>query len=347
VLSGLAQLAADTGYAHMERDLSTWYFETSGFNHLVKSTDFESLLNTRELQKLKGRVLYVSPITLWELMLTSDDFGSDLLVFSAQNLFSEKLLATPTELIIRYIKNAYPENKVNYDIHTELEIGNVWSKMTKDNSIKFEYNKSQLKEKTSLIRKISKNLPTIIDGTIERNRDEFLFNISKVLSVYYECLRDDGFLSPTSKYDEEVLFKLVVLFAMLFFVLRMDFDSKVIVKFWTDKGVQGDDPTKILMYLFETYPELLKKGPLLEMAVMAYNQVKLGSANRGLLLDCYHMIYAPYVNWIVTGDMGFDNLKKLESHYSEKIVHVSEMNIRTSPYLIMNNSITKQSTRAK
>ena len=320
--------------------MTSWYFETSGFNHFLEALDFESFLNTRELQKLRGRKLYVSPITLWEIMLTSDDFNSDFLVFSAQNLFSEKLLATPTELIIRYLKNAYPENKVNYDIHTELDIGRTWSRMTTDNSVKFEYDKSKLKEKTSPIRRISKNLPSIINGSVNKD-NQFLFNISKVVGVYYECLRDDGFLPSSSKYNEEVLFKLVVLFAMLFLVLRLDIDSKLIEEFWKDEGVPIDEPTKMLMHLFETYPELLKKGPLLEMAVMAYNQVMLGNTNRGLLFDCYHMIYAPYVNWIVTGDMGFDNLKGLESHYSGKIVHVSEMNIRTSPYLVMNNSITK------
>jgi len=326
--------------------LTTWYFETSGFNHLLKSIDFGSFLNTRELQKFRGRQLRISPITLWEIMLTSDDFNSDFLMFSAQNLFSEKLLATPTELIIRYLMNAYPENKINYNIDTELEIGNIWSKMTSDNSVKFDYDKSQLKEKTSLIRKISKNLPSIISGTVNES-DFFLFNISKVVRVYYECLRDDGFLPSSSKFDEDVFFKLVILFAMLFFVLRMDFDSKVIERFWKSEGIAADDPTKILMYLFESYSELLKKGPLLEMAVMAYNQVMLGNTNRGLLLDCYHMIYAPYVNRIVTGDKGFDNLKKLEGQYSRKIIHVSEMNVRISPYIVINNGITKQSTWTK
>lgn len=319
---------------HKEVSLTSWYFETSGFNYFLESIDFESFLNTRELQKLRGRKLYVSPITLWEIMLTSDNLNSDFLVFSAQNLFSEKLLAAPTELIIRYLRNAYPENKVNYGIHTELDIGRIWSRMTTDNSVKFEYDKSKLKKKTSLIRKISNNLPSIIGGSVNKD-NQFLYNISKVISVYYECLRDDGFLSSSLKYNEEVLSKLVVLFALLFFVLRMDIDTNLIEEFWKDEEVPIDEPTKMLMHLFETYPELLKKGPLLEMAVMAYNQVMLGNTNRGLLLDCYHMIYAPYVNWIVTGDMGFDNLKKLESHYSGKIVHVSEMNIRTSPYLVM------------
>ena len=312
--------------------MSNWYFETSGFNYLVGSFEFKTFLNTRELQELRGRTLYVSPITLWEIMLTSDNLHSDFLLFSAQNLFSEKLLATPTELIIRYLKNAYPENKINYDIYTELNIGKIWSKMTKDNSVNFEYSKSKLIKKTELIRNISNNLPSIIKGTIEQNKDGNLYRISEVLTVYFECLRADGFLPNSTKYDEETLNKLVVLFAMLFFVLRLDLDSNVIVKFLGDEGVPIEDPTKILTYVFENYSELFKRGPLLEMAVMAYNQVKLGNTNRGLLLDCYHMIYAPYVDWIVTGDDGFNNLKSMESRYRKKIIHVSKLGIGESPY---------------
>ena len=43
-----------------------------------------------------------------------DNKKSDDLIFYAQNFFSEKLLATPTEIVIRYLTKAYPENKVNY-----------------------------------------------------------------------------------------------------------------------------------------------------------------------------------------------------------------------------------------
>jgi len=312
--------------------LSSWYFETSGFNYLLNSIDFGSFLNTRELQHLRGRQLYMSPITLWELMLTSDDVKSDFLVFSAQNLFSEKMLATPTELMTRYLRNSYPANKVGYDIYTDLEIGQIWSRMTTDNSARVQYNKLELKKKTSILRQISRNLSSIIFNNVNPKND-LLFSISKIVTVHYECLRADGFLPKSSKYDEAVFFKLVVLFAMLFFVLRIDFDSNVIVDFWNEEGVNPEDSTKILTHLFENYPEILKRGPLLEMAIMAYNQVKLCDTNRGLLLDSYHMVYAPYVDFIVTGDDGFSSLKNSECHYEKKILHVSELNFKDIIYL--------------
>lgn len=311
--------------------MSSWYFETSGFNYLLSSIDFGSFLNTRELQHLRGRQLYMSPITLWEVMLTSDDIKSDFLIFSAQNLFFKKMLATPTELMTRYLRHSYAANKIDYDIYTGLEIGKIWSMMTTDNSVRFQYSKSKLKEKASILRKVSRNLPSIIFNNVNP-KDDLLFSISKIVTVHYECLRADGFLPKSSKYDEAVFFKLVVLFAMLFFVLRIDFDSNVIVDFWNEQGVNPDDPTKILTHLFEKYPEILRRGPLLEMATMAYNQVMLGATNRGLLLDCYHMVYAPYVDYIVTGDNGFSSLKNAESHYDKKILHVSELNFKSMTY---------------
>ena len=109
--------------------------------------------------------------------------------------------------------------------------------MTKDNSVNFEYHKSKLIKKTDMIPNISNNLPSIIKGTIEQTKDGYLYNISEVLTVYFECLRTDGFLPNSTKYDEEMLNKLVVLFAILFFVLRLDLDSNVMVKFLVDEGV--------------------------------------------------------------------------------------------------------------
>ena len=304
-----------------------WYFETSGFNHLLNVIDFESFLNTRELQEIRNRKLLVSPITLWEIMLTSDDLNSDFLVFSAQNFFNKNLLATPTEIIIRYLNFAYPDNKVNYEIFTDLEIKNLWSKMTTDNSIKFVYDKEKLKKKTNLIRNISRNLPSILNNSDTLNDDAFLKSIAKVINVYYECLRDDEFLPVAADFDEYIFFKLVVTFVLILFILRLDVDSSVADSFWKETKINTADPTKMLMYFFEKYPLLFKRGPFLEMAVMAYNQVKLGKTNRGLVLDCYHMIYAPYVNWIVTGDEGFANLKQIENRYKSKITTCKRIKI--------------------
>lgn len=317
----------------MKHKTEKWYFETSGFNTLKSVFDFDIFLNTRDLNEKLGRELLVSPITLWEIMLTTDDFDSDFLVFCAQNVFHKDLLATPTELIIRFLNNAYPENKINYPIYTSLALGDLWSKMTNNNSINFAYNKAALKERTSLIRMISKHLSSILSDSDNLKSNEFLSSLAKVTNIHYECLRDDGFLPDITDFEEDILFKLVVIFVLVLFIFKLDFETKTIDEFWMKSGVDASNPTEMLIHFFEKYPLIFKRGPFLEMAVMAYNQVKLGKTNRGLILDCYHMIYAPYVDFIVTGDEGFANLKIIENRYQMKITNINELKFEMKPFI--------------
>jgi hypothetical protein len=205
--------------------------------------------------------------------------------------------------------------------------------MTKDNSIKFVYDKEKLKERTSLIRKISKNIIPILNDSDSLKDDEFLLGIAKITNVYYECLRDDGFLPEADGFEEDKLFKLVIVFVLLIFIFNLDIESSTVNSFWNNTNVDTSNPTAKLTFFFEKYPLIFKRGPLLEMAVMAYNQVMLGKTNRGLILDCYHMIYAPYVSWIVTGDEGFANLKQIENRYNNKLIHVKELNFGIAPYI--------------
>lgn len=310
-----------------------WYFETSGFNYFLKQIDYDAFLNSRELQELRQRKIMISPITLWEIMLTSDDFNSDFLVFSAQQFFTADLLATPSELVIRYLEKAYPENKVNYPIYTDLQIGEIWSRMATDTSIKFEYDKDNLKQKTDFIRTLSKQLPAILDDAHTRHDDALLQSVSRVLNVYYNCLNEDGFLPKNTQYDHKIIFKLVIVFVLLLMVFRQDFNSQATDEFWNKADIDTNNHTEMLIYFFEKYPLVFQRGPFLEMAVMAYNQVKLGKTNRGLILDCFHMVYAPYVDWIVTGDEGFEKLSNLESRYRQKLIHVKNLNIKIAPYI--------------
>jgi hypothetical protein len=314
------------------------YFETSAFNYLLKSIRFESFLNTRELQRRRGRQLFVSPVTLWEAMLTGKN--SDFLLFAAQNLFSEQMLAAPSEIIVRYLLNAYPENKVNYKIFTDLELGNIWGRMAHDNSVTFQYDKEKLREKTKFLRSISTNLSSIVKYPTITPSDPNLQGVANIVHTYYECLYDDGFLPKREgkRYDLEILYKLFILIVLVFFILNLDLDSGVIEDFWRNVGLAENDETKRVMYIFEKYPELLKRGPLLEITIMAYHQLQLGRKNRGLIMDSFHMVYAPYVDTIISADQDFSELRSQEKHYSRKLVHISEINLREAPFISRSSS---------
>jgi len=176
------------------------YFETSAFNYLLKSIRFESFLNTRELQRRRGRQLFVSPVTLWEAMLTGKD--PDFLLFAAQNLFSEQMLAAPSEIIVRYLLNAYPENKVNYKIFTDLELGNIWGRMAHDNSVTFEYDKEK---RSYMVPDISLSYGPETDNLLQMAREvlesgsEYGWSLAANIRSFYNAVKIDKELEKYKK----------------------------------------------------------------------------------------------------------------------------------------------------
>jgi len=310
------------------------YFETSAFNYFLNKLRWESFLGTRELQGNLGRKLYISPVTLWELMLTRQ-IDSDFMLYAAQNLFSSKMLATPGELVTRYIRNAYPRNEVNYSYITDQDIGRVWERMTRNNSVTMIYDQDELLEKTKILRTISSNLPAIVRYPDVRVRSDILQNIAHVVHTVYECLAQDGFLTrwENSDYDVRTLAKIYVIWIMGIFLLRFDLYNSPIESFWEEEALNTDDPVAKLMHVTETYQELLHVGPIIEMTMMSYHQLKLGRKNRGLLLDSMHCIYAPYVHTILTADEDFRQLATQEPRYGRKMKHVRDINLRDVPFL--------------
>lgn len=309
------------------------YFETSAFNYLLEKIPFESFLNTRELQRMRGRLLYVSPITLWEMMLTADN--PDFFIYSAQNLFSEQMLASPSEMIIRYLLNSYPANKVDYEIFSDLDMAEIWKRMAHDNSVTFNYDKNQLKQKTNLLWGISKNLGSIIRYPAVKPHDEFLQSIAIVVNTHFECLQRDDFLPniDSARYDHRILYKVFVLIVFMIFILRIDIDNSATDKFWNNIGLGNDEANEKLIHIFENYPELFKCGPILEISIMTYHQLQSGKVNRGTILDSLHMVYAPCVNTIISSDSNFVDLKLKEERYKHKLKHVSELNFRETPFI--------------
>jgi hypothetical protein len=145
-----------------------FYLETSAFNFLVDNLELADIELTRAYQRRKGVIFATSPMLLWEIMLTSDLERADMMLLAAQALFDPILLGTPTELAVRYLRFAYPDNVVNYDIRSNLGWAGLWPNMTRDFQHTFVYDFVDLIEKTKPIRAISKSLTSIIEGLPDR-----------------------------------------------------------------------------------------------------------------------------------------------------------------------------------
>lgn len=304
----------------------TAYFETSALNYVLGNIPQEQILNTRAYLKSVNKNWLTSPVAIWEILLTSDDLETEKLIFTAQNLFYPTLLASPSELVVRYLKYAYPENKINYPVFSNSSLNDIWKNMAKDTRITFVYDKDALKQKTSLLRKFSKNLPSIIDG--KATSDNLVDGFGTVIQAFYDLLISNGIKLPADK----IVCKFVMLYSILLLVVLADFEKDEINEFWAGRGLKDGSTYDWLKHILESYPDLFWRGPVLEMANMACYQYKKNRRDRGILLDGMHMVYAPYCDVIFTNDDVFASYKNENPFYKNQIFHMSETKALTVPY---------------
>jgi len=142
------------------------YFETSAVNYLSKQLTLDDAPSTKAYQRVRGNRWYLSSVTVWEILVTSDEKRKEDILSLSQQLFYEKLLYSPSELIIKYILKGCPlyENKV--DIHSKSRLQHVWDDLCRDKNKTFIYDKKQLQTKTKHIQIISRQLFKIINRIV-------------------------------------------------------------------------------------------------------------------------------------------------------------------------------------
>lgn len=297
------------------------YVETSAFNFLVENVGLSNLELTRAYQRRKGVIFVTSPTMLWEIMLNSDRQRADMLLMAAQALFDPVLLGTPTELAIRYLRSAYPNNVVNYDVTSDLSMSGLWSRMTRDFGCTMNYDFDQLVRQSAPIRAISRNLRSVLE---DAPHDTEIVDLARVFVVtVFDAAREDieGFgLDATTA-------KLVILYTFLFLLAHADLDGSAARKFWLEKGYVGPLERAEVTKVFLDYPEIFVRGPILEMAVMAAHQYRTGKTNRGAIHDGMHMVYAPYVSAILSNDRAFLTHAAEHQRYHTRLLHMSQVQI--------------------
>lgn len=296
------------------------YLETSAFNYFFENIAIPELELTRAYHKRKGVMFITSPVLLWEIMLNSNRQKADEMLLAAQTLFDPLLLATPTELAVRYLKHAYPNNTVNYSCFSDVSWAKLWRPMTEDFRRTLNYDYDDLLKKTKPFRDISKNLEHVIAGRV--HGDDVIDTTMQYVCTVYLAIRSD---LEVWKVDE-ITAKFVILYVFLFLVVFADLDGEEVRKFWADKDFHS---LEWVMEVFTDYPEIFLRGPILEMATMSSLQYRSKNTNRGVLHDGMHMVYAPYVNAILSNDGAFLDLSKKHNFYSGRVVHLSDLEFFT------------------
>lgn len=303
------------------------YFETSAVNYLVNRFKWYDAAVTKAFQSVRGNRWYLSPVTIWEVLLTSDEVIKEKIIHYSQNLFYKRLLNSPSELIIHFIASGCPREEKRYDFHSKSNIQSVWEDLCLDKKKTFIYDKDELKKRTIYIQDISKQLNEIINkNTFYLNLYDYGSGLQHLLNVCIKKFKKKNIIKEAKM---ERVFKLSMFFMLYIMCLEIDLDATPIRNFWKHVGIS--DTFERLQYLNKKYEVLIYRGPFLEMALMAYNQIKdIKTSTRSVFFDCLHSLYLPYIDYFITNDNHFRELKNNVEHFNyKKIFHLKELKLRT------------------
>jgi hypothetical protein len=295
---------------------SIFYLDTSGLNFFADHVkDFEDFENFSLYKKHLGFELYLSPITLWEILLNSNENRRDYLVYWGQFNCAPRLLKSPSEIIIQYILANCPstDRKVFFnDPYTKNEMGETWTNIHKKIERNIPIDLDELKERTKPMRDLSKKLKSIVSNMCNEGSENYHNDPFHI--AMHQTLENLNIKKTPSKENERI-YKVSLIFLYFTVCIGFELQTSTVRNFWKDKNIEA--PFDRLDYLIENYPRLMVKGPILEMAIMANVQLSMeNSKSRGLFHDCFHTIYCYYSHNFITSDAHFSSLKEKYNHHS-------------------------------
>ena len=303
------------------------YWETSAINFMVDKFNRNDAIATKALQKVKRNRYYLSPVTIWEILLTSDSLRREQIIFFIQNLFHDQLLNSPSEFIVNFIDQGCPLFEKKYDFHSKLPIAKTWNNICQNEKMTFILDHQLLKDKSKHLQDISKKLSKIINRIVLdiTVRDTEL-QLQELLNNYHRTLKQR---SEDNDSKEAKIEKIAILFLLYIFCMEVELDSEPIKKFWIRH--KKDDIIERLEYLLSNFEILVHRGPFVEMALMAYTQISQGvKSNRGLFFDCLHCVYLTYIDFFITKDDHFVKLRNDSEHILfSRIYHIDEVKLIT------------------
>lgn len=308
------------------RDLERIYFETSAINYFFDNHTIADAIATKAYQNLNGRGWYISPVVLWEMLLTTNEDRRENLLYFSQHLYQEDLLPSPEEIIVKYIESGCPEKQVRYPLVSQGLFSEPWRSICqiKEKTLYFEY--ESLVEKTKIVRDITKNIHNFFKCQSIILPDNYQA-LSHQLAIQ-EILNRFNLVPDEFKDIPEAMnhFRLVVFYILLILCIGISLDNKVIETFWNKTSVRNIKER--IEYIFECYPDLVMMGPFQPIAFMTAYQSK-NKYSRGVYFDSLHVMYSVYTEMVVSADEHFrtyrENMFNLFQN-RPRIVHIDEIN---------------------
>lgn len=312
---------------------SNYYFETSAINYLANKYNWVDANCTKAFQSVRGRRWLLSPVSLWEIFLTKDEAERERLIFFCKHLFYKKLLFAPSEIIIQYINQGCPLIEPRKYMFSRLKMQGTWKDLCENKGKTFNLDYQELRKRTNALFSLSKSMYLIFKNKIiDINNRSFESQLYGFLTDLLNKIRLKGI--DRSRKTE----KISLMFMFYILCLGIELDPSPINDFWNERKI--DNHFERLDYLLKKYPILIRRGPFIEMALMACNQIhRKNISSRGLFFDCLHTIYLPYVDIFVTKDKHFSSLKEQIDHIIlKKIFLIQEITINEYPRLVSTKS---------
>ena len=309
-----------------------WYFDTSAINYLMDELTLAAAKPTKLYQLNKGIEWRLSPIVIWEILMTSDEVRREKLIVFCQHLFCREILPSPSELIIPYIQAGMPKIETPRELISKSPIASTWRDLVDDTDKTFIFEYDALKTKIKLVQKCVRDIHKIIrnedviigphDSPTETTLSFLINNLSFVKSKKL-CSRDEILAYTVSLY-----------YIMIVLCAEVEIDNGAIKNFWQSIGI--DSVLDRIMYVVDKIPQLIHTGPFFAMALMSISQSTTRKYPRGMYFDSMHSVYVTYVDMVLTADNHFLALRNLIPQYSlkKKIFHMNEGKLTTRSRLL-------------
>lgn len=307
---------------------SNVYLETSAVNFLVDHHGPDDGKATRIYHGFKGTRFYVSPVTIWEVLLTQDEIRRERLIYYLQNIAHHEMIVSPGELIINYINAGCPKAERKYKLHSKLPMAEVWSDICENPAKSIRFGGKDIKQRSDAIRVVFKTASKLIEDVGISN-----VAVDQVTAVKIEFDRILNNLKGVdiSDYSQEERKVLKISLVLLLLILcgEVNLEDDSIKDYWNRLGVDGI--TERFYYLISKQESLIYEGPFVVLAQMVNIQMsKGGKSTRGIFWDALHSIYLIYCEVFLTADAHFRMLRETGGFLYKKISYLPESRLYTA-----------------
>lgn len=224
------------------------YLDTSGLRFLSDLYQDHELLS--DVKQRFNFELYISDITLWEVLLNSNECQREHTIYWAQRNCSGRMLKSPSEIIFNFLSNGCPRKDRRGFFENPFsnnDIAIAWNSIHGKVNRTIPVDLEELKERTKPLRSLSKNFKPIIHGMVYGENQNDLFN-----EWMLELSRNLDNKRAIDK-EKEALIKASLVIGLFISCIGIELQNNEVRQYWSEKEI--DDPIERMDYLIKGSPE--------------------------------------------------------------------------------------------